>query len=86
MHIERIADTYYLVGSVRDGWHVEYFIQPSGRYSLTVSSDLFWTNNANALARAVFGRASLRWPDRSSPGEYPEPPTWDDPVVNHPKI
>ncbi|PYY38187.1 hypothetical protein DEJ32_10805 [Curtobacterium sp. MCPF17_046] len=86
MHIERVADTYYLDGSVRDGWHVEYFIQPSGRYSLTVSSDLFWTNNADALARAVFGRASLRWPDRSSPGEYPEPPEWDAPIINRPRI
>ncbi|WIB27265.1 DUF4148 domain-containing protein [Curtobacterium sp. MCSS17_015] len=85
-HVERVADTYYLDGTAHDGWHVEYFIQPSGRYSLTVSSDLFWTNNADALSRAVFGRAPLRWPDRSSPGEYPKPPEWDTPIINRPTI
>jgi hypothetical protein len=83
--VEQIGETYYLDSRTDDGWHIEYFIQPSGHYSLTVSSELFWTNDANALSRAVFGRASLRWPEHSPPGAYPDPPTWDAPIVNHPK-
>ncbi|PZE86506.1 hypothetical protein DEI91_05375 [Curtobacterium sp. MCBD17_032] len=65
---------------------IQYSLDVDGRYSLDVSSEPFWTNDSDALSAAVSGRATLDWPTESRPGEYPTPPTWDDPVVNHPKI
>ncbi|PYY36925.1 hypothetical protein DEJ16_01575 [Curtobacterium sp. MCJR17_055] len=68
-----------------DGWQIQYSLDVDGRYSLDVYSEPFWTNDSDALSAAVYGRATLDWPTESRPGEYPTPPTWDDPVVNHPK-
>lgn len=85
-HVERITDTYYLDGYTEDGWRIQYLVQPSGHYSLDVFSDLFWTNDADALSEAVGGRAGGRHPSSSRPGEYPEPPTWDSPIISPPKI
>jgi hypothetical protein len=84
--VERITHTYYLDGYTDDGWRVQYLVQPSGHYSLDVFSDLFWTNDADALSEAVGGRTDGRHPSDSRPGEYPEPPTWDSPVISSPKI
>jgi hypothetical protein len=69
-----------------DGWQIRYSLDVDGRYSLDVYSEPFWTNDSDALSAAVYGRATLDWPAESRPGEYPTPPTWDDPVVNRPKI
>ncbi|WP_181421533.1 hypothetical protein [Curtobacterium sp. MCBD17_030] len=85
-HVERVGRTYYLDGFTDDGWRIEYLVQQSGHYSLTVYSDLFWTNDADALSEAVGGRAGGRHPAYSRPGEYPDPPTWDSPIISPPKI
>jgi hypothetical protein len=85
-HVERVGPTYYLDGFTSDGWRVEYLVQRSGHYSLTVYSDLFWTNDDDALSEAVGSRAAGLHPRSSRPGEYPDPPTWDSPIISPPKI
>ncbi|MCA5922312.1 hypothetical protein [Curtobacterium oceanosedimentum] len=69
-----------------DGWQIQYTAQENGGNPITVYSEPFWTNDANALSTAIYGRSTVKFPDRSLPGVYPNFPQWDDPVVNNPKI
>jgi len=69
-----------------DGWQIQYTAQENGDNPITVYSEPFWTNDGNALSDAIYGRSTVTFPDRSLPGEYPPFPSWDDPVVNKPKI
>ncbi|QKS13400.1 hypothetical protein HUN58_01330 [Curtobacterium sp. Csp1] len=82
-HPGRDHDTW---AKTDDGWQIEYVVQSNGRYSLTVYSELFWTNDDLALMEAVGGRSDGDYPDESLPGEYPPFPDWDDPIINPPKI
>lgn len=83
--VDHVGATWYLDTRTDDGWHVEYLVQPSGHYSLTVTSGLFWTNDADALTGAVAGRVPRDVPDHSPPGEYLPAPRWEDPVVASPE-
>jgi hypothetical protein len=69
-----------------EGWQIQYTAQENGDNPITVYSEPFWTNDGNALSDAIYGRSTVTFPDRSLPGEYPPFPSWDDPVVNKPKI
>jgi len=80
------AGTHDTWAKTDDGWQIEYVVQPNGRYSLTVYSELFWTNDGDALSEAVGGRNDGVHPEESLPGEYPPFPVWDDPIVSPPKI
>ncbi|GAA3331020.1 hypothetical protein GCM10017712_06580 [Curtobacterium citreum] len=82
-HPGRDHDTW---AKTDDGWQIEYIVRPDGNYSLTVFSELFWTNDDLALMEAVGGRSDGVYPDESLPGEYPPFPDWDDPIINPPKI
>ncbi|WIE75143.1 hypothetical protein [Curtobacterium sp. MCSS17_007] len=68
------------------GWYVEYEVQPSGDYGLTVYSGQYWTNDSLALTEAVGGRNDGEYPEESLPGEYPPFPKWSDPTIRPPKI
>lgn len=81
-----ITGDHELWGYTGDGWQLIYTAQENGRYTLEVYSELFWTNDGNALSDAIYGRSTVTFPDRSRPGVYPEFPEWDDPIVNKPKI
>ncbi|MDK8172314.1 hypothetical protein ACWGJ9_18665 [Curtobacterium citreum] len=80
------AGTHDSWAKTDDGWQIEYVVQPNGDYALTVFSELFWTNDGDALSEAVGGRNDGEYPDESLPGEYPPFPDWDDPIINPPKI
>lgn len=69
-----------------DGWQIIYSAQTNGRYTLEVYSEPFWTNDAHALSTAIYGRSTVKFPDQSLPGVYPDFPKWDDPIINPPKI
>jgi hypothetical protein len=69
-----------------DGWQIIYSAQSNGRYTLEVYGEPFWTNDAHALSTAIYGRSTVKFPDRSLPGVYPAFPQWDDPIINPPKI
>ncbi|MBT1623390.1 hypothetical protein KK101_11900 [Curtobacterium flaccumfaciens pv. oortii] len=81
-----ITGDHELWGITGDGWQLIYTAQTNGRYSLEIYSEIFWTNDSDALSSAVFGRSTVVFPDRSRPGVYPDFPEWDDPIVNKPKI
>lgn len=80
------GDDHDIRGVTGDGWQFIYTVQANGKYALDVYSESFWTNDGNALFRAVAGRSTMTVPDPSKPGEYPPFPTWDAPIVNPPKI
>ena len=69
-----------------NGWQIQYTAQENGDNPLTVYSEPFWTADANALSTAIYGRSTVKFPDRSLPGVYPDFPQWDDPIINPPKI
>jgi len=79
--VEDVSDTHYLLGDTGDGWQVEYAVSGNGQYSLTVYSELFWTNDYGALLKAVSSRLPADRPEESSPGEYVAFPRWDDPPL-----
>ncbi|PPI56522.1 hypothetical protein C5D35_01545 [Rathayibacter toxicus] len=67
-----------------DGYLINYTIQDNGHYSISVYSELFWSNDAKALFWAVAERDNAEFPNESLPGVWVAFPKWDDPV--HPKI
>ncbi|PPH58624.1 hypothetical protein [Rathayibacter toxicus] len=71
-------------GITGDGYRVKYMIQDNGQYSISVYSELFWTNDSDALFWAVAERRDSNFPNESLPGVWVAFPKWDDPV--HPKI
>ncbi|QWL35218.1 hypothetical protein [Rathayibacter toxicus] len=71
-------------GITGDGYRIKYMIQDSGQYSISVYSELFWANDADALFWAVAERDNAEFPNESLPGVWAAFPKWDDPV--HPKI
>ncbi|AJM77039.1 hypothetical protein C5C66_01590 [Rathayibacter toxicus] len=71
-------------GITGDGYRVKYMIQDNGQYSISVYSELFWSNDAKALFWAVAERDNAEFPNESLPGVWAAFPKWDDPV--HPKI
>ena len=81
-----ISHSYEVWADTGDGWQINYALRTNGRYSLDVYSELFWTNDDDALSEAVGSRAGGVHPPSSRPGEYPAPPTWDSPVISPPKI
>ncbi len=57
-----------------DGWQIEYVVQPNGDYSLTVFSELFWTNDDDALIRSGRRPQRRRLPGRVPAGRVPAVP------------
>ena len=45
------AGTHDTWANTDDGWQIEYVVQPNGRYSLTVYSELFWPTTATHSRR-----------------------------------
>ncbi|PPI67937.1 hypothetical protein C5E12_12515 [Rathayibacter rathayi] len=81
--VRETLDSADLWGITGDGYRINYFIQASGRYSIQVYSELFWTNDAHALFDAVASRDTAEFPEESLPGFYAPFPRWDAPI--HPR-
>ncbi|ROQ17681.1 hypothetical protein EDF41_0718 [Curtobacterium sp. PhB171] len=81
-----ITGDHELWGYTGGGWQLIYTAQENGRYTLEVYSELFWTNDGHKLRRAVAGRSLADFPDQSLPGVHPAFPSWEDPIINPPKI
>lgn len=70
-----------LVSTTGNGFQVVYVARTNGQYSLSVSSELYWTNSFRELFRAVARRAARTFPPKSKPGVFVRFPKGSDPVV-----
>lgn len=73
--------SHTLVSTTSNGFQIVYVVRTSGQYSLSVSSELYWTNSQKGLFNTVARRAAQTFPPKSKPGVFVRFPKWTDPVV-----
>lgn len=81
IELKEISGDFHLWATTGDGWQLEYIVQENGYYSLSVFSELFWTNDASALLRAIGDRDPANFPEESLPGVFEPFPKWSDPLL-----
>lgn len=78
---QKLSDDFFLKALTPDGYRVEYMVHANGQYTLAVFTQLFWTNDSNALVHSIVARAPRDFPQSSLPGVREKFPSWSDPVA-----
>ena len=76
---------YRVEAMTEEGYWLDYWVEPTGQYSVGVHSKVFWCNRSE-LSSAVIDRIpeARFYVESTPPGEYIPFPKWSDPVV--PKV